>query len=538
MFSRGLILLCVCTLVACSRVATQTGQLAPGNPWTVHGVLRMGGSQVPDNLNRMLGTLTIDDELGSFWCARMFNFDDHENLVPELALEEPTLANHLISADGRTITYRLRPSVTWQDGQPFTSADVLFSWQQVMNPNNIVQSRVDYEAIQSVTTPDRYTAVLHMRRPYAPQISAFFTNYCLVPQHLLAGHSDINHADYNRLPIGTGAFRIASNEPGVFIKFVANPTYWRGPPRLRAIEYHVIPSETTLLTQMRAHELDFYHQASASQSQDFAAIAGTIVYRYPFSRFDDIGFNLATPAVGDVRVRRALIEALDIPAIIHLATHDVYLRADSDQPPWRWSHTDRMRRYKYNPRQAAALLDAAGWRLGADQLRHKDGAPLRLVMAGPVGNPTQNTAQIVMQERWRSLGIDVSIKDYPNNVLYALGSGIEQSGKFDISYEGWTESGDPDQYQLYGCALFPPAGWNIYHFCDPALDRAEVTARTSYDPAQRRAAYERIQQILAEELPFYVLWFYRNQDVVNSDMRGYRPGKTNSAFWNVWEWSI
>ena len=532
-------ILAILVLSACSRVATQGGGVqAAGNPWTVHGVLRIGGSQVPDNLNRMLGTLTVDEELASFWCARLFFIDDREQLVPELALAEPTLANQGISADGRTITYHLRHGVVWQDGQPFTAADVVFSWQQVMNPNNIVQSRTDYDSVAAIEAPDPYTAVVHMRKPYAPFTSMFFTSYCLIPKHILAGVSDINHAEYNRLPIGTGPFRVAAYEPGVFIKFVANKRYWRGPPKLREIDYHVVPSDTTLLTQVRTHELDFYHLASAEQAPEFGAIAGTVVYRYPFSTFNDIGFNQSRPGVSDKRVRQALIYAIDVPQIIRVSTHGVFLRADSDQPPWRWSHAATLKRYDYNPTLAARLLDAAGWRLGANGTRYKNGQPLQLVMAGPTGSATQNTAQIVMQQEWRALGVDVSIKNYPNNVLYALGSGVEQSGKFDISYEGWTESIDPDQFQLYGCALTPPAGWNVYHYCSPTLDQAEAIARTSYDRAVRKRAYQRIQAAIVEDLPFYVLWFDQDQDVVNSDLRGYRPGKTNSTFWNVWEWSI
>lgn len=532
------VVLAILVLGACSRVATQGGGLQSGNPWTVHGVLRVGGSQVPDNLNRMLGTLTVDEELANFWCARLFVIDDHEQLVPELALAEPTLANHGISADGRTITYHLRHGVLWQDGRPFTAADVVFSWQQVMNPNNVVQSRTDYDSVAAVDAPDPYTTVVHMRKPYAPFTSMFFTSYCLIPKHLLAGLNDINHAEYNRMPIGTGPFRVAADEPGVFIKFVANKRYWRGPPKLQEIDYHVVPSDTTLLTQVRTHELDFYHLASAEQAPEFGAIPGTVVYRYPFSTFNDIGFNQSRPGVSDKRVRQALIYALDVPQIIRVSTHNVFLRADSDQPPWRWSHAATLKHYDYNPALAAQLLDAAGWRPGANGIRYKNGQPLQLVMAGPTGNATQNTAQIVMQQEWRALGADVSIKNYPNNVLYALGSGVEQSGKFDISYEGWTESIDPDQFQLYGCALAPPAGWNVYHYCNPMLDRAEAIARTSYDKADRKRAYERIQAAIVEDLPFYVLWFDQDQDVVNSDLRGYRPGKTNSTFWNVWEWSI
>jgi ABC-type transport system substrate-binding protein len=86
--------------------------------------------------------------------------------------------------------------------------------------------------------------------------------------------------------------------------------------------------------------------------------------------------------------------------------------------------------------------------------------------------------------------------------------------------------------------MTPPHGWNVYHYCNPAVDGAEVTARGSYDRAARKAAYARIQEAITGELPFYVLWYVREEDLANSDFRGYRPGRTLSAFWNPWEWSI
>jgi peptide/nickel transport system substrate-binding protein len=86
--------------------------------------------------------------------------------------------------------------------------------------------------------------------------------------------------------------------------------------------------------------------------------------------------------------------------------------------------------------------------------------------------------------------------------------------------------------------MAPPAGWNIYHFCDPQLDAAEHAALESNDPQQRRAAYATIQRIVADQLPFIVLWYEVQIDVVNSDLRGYRPSHSITPFWNVWEWSI
>jgi peptide/nickel transport system substrate-binding protein len=534
-----LALLCWVVLAACTRIATQSEQSnGASNPWTVHGLLRMAGTQTLDNLNPMLGTLGPDRDLGGFWCARLLVFDDHEGLQPELALAEPTLANNGISRDGRTIVYHLRHGVNWQDGKPFTSADVAFSWQQVMNSANRVPSRNHYDSVERIDTPDKYTAIVRLRAPHAPFVSAFYTSYCLIPKHILAGYSDINHADYNRLPVGTGAFKVAAYEPGTLVKFVANERYWRGPPKLREIDYHIIPNATTLLTQLRTHELDFFPRAAAEQAAQVRSISHTVVYRHPFSAFYDIGFNMGHTILRDKRVRQALVNAIDVPEIIAKATHGVNLRADSDQPPWRWSHAGGLKRYGHDPRLAARLLDEAGWRMGPDGIRYKDGRPLQLAMVGVIGNPTQDAAQAIIQQAWHAVGADVTIKNVPTAVMYALGSGVEQSGKFDIAFEASRETADPDNYQLYGCSMAPPHGWNTYHYCSAAIERAETIARSSYDRSVRKAAYARIQQALVEDLPFYVLWFDRDQDVANSDFRSYRPGTTSSAFWNVWEWSI
>ncbi len=534
LFAAGLAVL---VLFGCTRISTQTG--TPGaNSWTHHGVLRIGDTRVPDNLNRMLGTLTVDTEIASLWCARLFVVDDREQLEPELATAVPTITDHGISADGRTIAYHLRPGVLWHDGAPFTSADLVFSWQQVVNPRNVVQSQDFYDDVDHIDAPDALTAVVHLKQPQAGFVPTFFTDYCMVPEHVLHGLASLNHAGYNRLPIGTGPFRIVENQPGVFIKLVANPTYWRGAPKLKEIDYHFVSNPTTLLTQLRTHELDFYRDVPAEQATQLAGIAQTTVYRYPFSRYADIGFNAGREPISDIRVRRAIAYATDVPELIRQVTNDEYLMSDSDQPPWRWTADARITTYPHDLRTADALLDAAGWRVGPGGMRFKEGRPLQLVLVGLANDGTGVRAEQVLQQQWRAAGIDTTIKNFPEDVLYALGSGVEQSGNFDVSFEGWTESIDPDNLQLYGCRMAPPNGWNVYHYCNPALDRAEVIARGAYDQAQRREAYAIIQQAITADLPFYVLWYVREEDLVNSDLRGYRPGRTLSAFWNPWAWSI
>ncbi|MDQ6767600.1 MAG: peptide ABC transporter substrate-binding protein [Candidatus Eremiobacteraeota bacterium] len=530
---------CALVLCGCSRIATQSPVRSVGaNSWTHHGLLRIGDSRVPDNLNRMLGTLSVDTEIGSLWCARLFVVDDRERLEPELALAVPSMANRGITADGKTITYKLRPGVRWHDGTPFTAADVVFSWQQVVNPNNVVQSQDFYDQVEGIEAPDSLTAIVHLKRPLAGFIAVFFTDYCMLPKHILHGLSSINHADYNRLPVGTGPFQIVENQPGVFIKLIANPHYWRGPPKLKEIDYHFIADPSTLLTQMRTHELDFYRDVPAVQAMELSSVPHTTVYRYAFSRYADIGFNAGRPPLSDIRVRQGLAYATDVPALIRQATHGEYIMADSDQPPWRWTYDATVKQYPHDVRKAKALLDSAGLRVGVDGMRVNNGKPLALSLVGLANDGTALRAEQVLQQQWRAVGVEVTIRNFPEDVLYALGTGVEQSGKFDVSFEGWTEFLDPDNIQLYGCRMAPPNGWNIYHYCNPALDRAEITARGSYDPTARKAAYARIQQAITSDLPFYVLWFVREEDLANSDLRGYRPASTLAPFWNPWEWAI
>ncbi|HEY5094789.1 MAG TPA: peptide ABC transporter substrate-binding protein [Candidatus Eremiobacteraceae bacterium] len=514
------------------------------NPWTIPGVLRIGARLVPDNLNPVVGTQGIDTDLAMLWASFLITLDDHSQLVPDLVETVPSLSNGGISRDGLTITYHLRHGVKWQDGAPFTADDVAFTWRAVMNKKNFVPSRAGYELVSRIDEPDKSTVVVHLTKSYAPFIRTFFTlsstSYCILPKHLLGQMADINHADFNNHPIGTGPFRVASYEKDVEIKFVANPQYFRGAPKLKEIEYRIVPNDNTLLTQIKTHEIDMYYRASEAQVPMLGAIAGTTLYETPYTRFADIGFNGGNPPLDDVRVRRALAYATDKAELIKKVTHGVDIPADSDQPPFLWAHDDHVTRYAYDPRRAAALLDEAGWPLGPDGIRHKNGKPLSLLFTGYNGAATVDAAQEVIQREWKEVGVEVEIKDYPSDLLYApMGEhGIEQSGSFDAIFESWGNGSDPDDAVLFECDNAPPNGWNVYHFCSAQLDAAEKTALSVNDESKRKAAYATVQEVLTDQVPVIFLWFEQYVTVANSDLQNYKPGHVGSQWWNPWEWSI
>jgi peptide/nickel transport system substrate-binding protein len=528
------LLVAICAIVLCAAGCTRTLQTGTKarNSWTIPGTLRIGQREDPDNLNILLGTEVVDTDISMFWAGYLFNLNDRNELVPELATTVPTQANGGISRDGLTITYRLRRGVVWQDGAPFTASDVVFTWHEMLNPANNVVSRFGYDVVSSVTTPDPYTLVVHLKRHFSPFVATFFTmaNHpdCILPKHLLAKYRDINRIPYNQKPIGTGPFIVRSYEPGSRIELVANDRYWRGRPKLDRVEFLIVGSDNTLLTLMESHQIDFFYRAPESMAQTVRNIPGTRVILTQLSRFADVGFNGSNPALADVRVRRALAYATDRKALIDKVTHGIAVEAQTDQPSFSWAFDPRATEYPYDPKRASDLLAQAG-------RRH-----FSLTLVSFTGAATVTEAEELLQSEWRDVGVDVTIKNFPSGQLYATLSagGIEQSGKFDAVIENWANGSDPDESILVTCHMAPPAGWNIYHFCDPTLDAAERTALSSYDRAVRARAYATVQERINEELPFYVLWYERQLDIVNTDFKNYRPAHAVTPFWNTWAWSI
>jgi ABC-type transport system substrate-binding protein len=225
-----------------------------------------------------------------------------------------------------------------------------------------------------------------------------------------------------------------------------------------------------------------------------------------------------------------LAYATDKQTLIEKVMHGVALAGDSNHPPFSWAYAPDIRRYPYDPARAAKMLAQAGWPPGK----------LRLTLVGFSGSTTIAAAEELLQSQWGRVGVVVSIKNFPSDELYATldAGGIEQSGTFDAVLENWENGTDPDDSILLMCSMAPPAGWNIYHFCSPALDAAENTALSTYDRALRAAAYARIQRIVATQLPFVVLWYQEQLDAINTDLRNYRPAHAVTPFWNVWDWSV
>ncbi len=530
---------------ACTKISTEVSHTGPANGGTIPGTLRYADIEEPISLNPLLRLDAVGTDLDMFMFGFFFNIDDKLNYVPELALEVPTYANGGISKDGKTLTYHLRHGVKWHDGVPFTSHDVVFTTHAIQNPANNLQSRSGWEQIVSVEAPDDYTVKFHLKKIYASAIATYFAEsglYPILPAHLLEKYPNLNQVPFNVAPVGTGPFKFVKWVHGDRIELAANPDYWRGAPKLKRIIYKIIPNDNTIMTQLKTHEIDAWFRAATSMYPQIQQLPsyGFRVQLEPGLLYSHLDLNQKNPIFTDLRVRQAISYAIDRRKIIHDVTHDVQIPGYANQATMSWAYEPNVVHYDYDPAKAAQLLDAAGWKLGADGVRAKNGKKLAFNLSAAAGGATGEATELIIQEELRAVGIDASVKNYPT-VLYFAGyqqNGILQKGLYDAALFAWVAGVDPDDESLYASYRFPPDGQNSLYWVDPAIDQAEKGALGSYDQNERKKYYSIIQKEIASQAVTIVLYYQRQIFITSNDLTGFVPAPATSSNWNSWEWEM
>lgn len=505
-------------------------------PWTVPDTLRIGTGLVPRTLNPLLGTQTVESSLDRLFSDILVTVDARGNFVPDLAADVPTTANGGISADGLTVRYKLRKHVTWQDGAPFTSADVKFTFDAIMNPNNDIVSRHGYDVVKSVDTPDTHTVVFHLKHAFSPFVATVFGDsdspYGIVPAHLLAKEKSINNLPYNSLPIGTGPFKVVRWERGNQIELTRYDNFFLGKPKLKSIIIKLIPDENTEITQLQTHEIDWFFEVSVNAYKALRHMSANDarIVLTPINGYDGVMFNTGRGPTKDVRVRRAIQLALDKTALTQRLTFGAADVATQDLPSFLWAYDRRLRPTPYNPAQAKTLLSAAGYGPA-----HR----LSLELYFEQSTALNKTLSVQVQSELAPFGIDVHTHAQLSSLIYGGygANGTLARGNYDIALYPWIAGIDPDDSAQFTCANIPPGGYNQAYFCDPAMDAAQKVALETYDRPGRIAAYARIGRALERGVPVDFLWWPKQIQAINPDLHGFDPNPVVET-WNAWQWSM
>jgi peptide/nickel transport system substrate-binding protein len=438
---------------------------------------------------------------------------------------QPDLAERWeVSADGLTWTFYLRKDVTWHDGQPFTADDVIYSLQVYKDPQSRSIFRSSLEPIVRMDAPDRYTVRLATGEPFSSLLEILSYLIFIMPRHRLEGQNLAEPTEFISRPIGTGAFKFEEHVRGDHLTLVRNDNYFLGQPYLDAIIYKVIPDVNNAVAQVRTGELDiaFIAMDHYDALKDLPNIRIDEAYQIDV-RF--MGLNEAHPRVGpwfsDKRVRQAFSYAIDRNGILKQVTRDKGLAATNIIPPFfkAW-YNPNLKPYPYDPERAGRLLREAGWQPGPDGVLQKGGEKLRFEALCDKGNTEREQTALIVQQNLKAIGVQAEVNFMEFNAMLNRVRG-PRDHEATIYY--YVTPNSPDVFSYFGCG----GATNEYGYCNQELDRLFREARRVFDYDKRREIYYKIQEILADDLPWVFIYHpvelrAMNRKVRNFPAIGYR----------------
>ncbi|MBI1948106.1 MAG: peptide ABC transporter substrate-binding protein [Deltaproteobacteria bacterium] len=515
--------------------------------------LVVGITQEPDTLWMPMKQMNASEHIGRPGALSLTVFDERWRLIPVAAETIPTVDNGgvvLFDEGGQRrmrVTWRLREGLRWADGAPVTADDFVFTWRLYQDPSIEIVDRTIAERVLDMAAPDARTLVVTWREPYA--YYAVFRNHEVLPRHLVEPEltrlgAKLKESPYGAAPTLGGAFTIKEWVPGSHVVAVRNP-HAVPAPHLDEIVWRIIPETTTLEANLLAGSIDAISVIGLTFDQALAFAARNdprfdVVFT-PALHWEHLDLNLDNPLLADRRVREALLLALDRQGLVAAVFGGKLEVAHGTRPTGSPYHNAALPVRAHDVARAAALLDEAGFRPGADGVREKDGQPLRLTLVTTAGDKLREQVAQVLVSQWRALGVDVVIELLPAKILF--GDTMRHRKFTGLAMFTW--SLDPIQVNeaFWRCDQIPREdnGWrgqNFPGFCDARADALLAQIATELDDGKRAAAAQQLEAVLAEALPQLPLYFRTEVSVIPKGFRGWRPvGILQSQAWNAGEWA-
>lgn len=426
-----------------------------------------------------------------------------------------------------TYTFHLRNGVKWHDGQPLTSADVKFTIEAIMDPENGAENAPNYEDVEEITAPDEQTVVFRLTEPNAAFLE--YMTMAVLPRHLLEGE-DMQTSSFFRAPVGTGPYKLGRWDVGQAIVLVKNEGYYLGCPNIDQIIFKIVGDDNAQAVQLESGELDLA-LLDPRNAQSFAGRDGFTCYDMMTADYRGILFNFwndywienrdLIPAVCCAIDRQAIIDSVLLGqgmAAYSPLQRNIYNNANVE-------------RYDYDPARAKGILESAGCVMGPDGFYQRNGQEVGFVISVMAGEQDRIDIAQAAAQQLREAGIHCTVE---------IPAKIDWGGQM-AGLIGWGSPFDADDhtYKVFGTGK----GANYSGYSNQRVDEYLTLARQSADPGVRRDYYAKFQEELAADPPYAFICYIDANYVAKSSVRGIAADTVLGhhgvgIFWNVHEWTI
>ena len=519
--ARVFLLLLIAAVIAVGGCGSRDEAPAPQQPdasdsGPAYGDILVEGS-IGDasNLIPILASDNTSHEIAGLVYNGLVKYDKNVNIVGDLA------ESWEIGRNGLEIVFRLRKNVRWHDGRPFTSRDVLATYRLTIDPKTPTPYAGDFLKVKEISAPDDFTVRVRYEKPFAPALMSWGS--AMLPAHLLEGR-DITKSPLSRKPVGTGPYRFKEWLTGQKVVLVSNPDYFEGKPYIDGYVMRIIPDTATMFLELRAGGVDRMNLSPLQytrQTENNLFRKNFRKYRYLSFSYTYLGYNLKNPLFADKRVRQAITYAVDREEIIRGVLLGLGKPATGPIKPGTWAYNENVKPYPYDPARAKALLAEAGWtERNGDGVLTRNGMPFAFEILTNQGNEVRAKCAEIVQRQLSDLGIRVKIRIVE---WAAFVNDFINKRRFDATILGWTIPMDPDLYDVWHSSKSGPEELNFISYRNEEVDGLLETGRGTFDLKVRKRAYDRIQEILAEEQPYTFLYVPDALPIISARFRGVEP---------------
>ncbi len=520
----------ILALAACDK-SPQAENVRPkgDKPPAFGDILVRGDIGDASNLIPLLASDSASHAVAGMVFNGLVKYDKNMNVVGELA------ESWDITHNGLVITFHLRKGVKWHDAKPFTSADVLYTYQVTTDPKTPTAYAGDFLKIKKAEALDDYTFRVTYDKPFAPALISWAST--ILPKHLLAG-KDITKSPLTRHPIGTGPYKFKEWVAGQKIVLVANDDYFEGRPYIDGRITRIIPDTATMFLELRAQNIGMMGLTPLQytrQTDNNLFKENFNKYRYLSFAYTYLGYNLKNPLFTDKRVRQAISYAINKDEIVSGVLLGLGKPATGPYKHGTWAHNDRVKTYNYDPAKARELLKQAGLTdTNNDGVLEKDGKPFEFEILTNQGNETRQKCAEIIQRQLKEVGIIVKIRIVEWS---AFVTNFINKRRFDAVILGWTIPLDPDAYDVWHSSKTAPEELNFVSYKNPEADLVLEKGRSTFNQDERKKYYDRFQEILAEDQPYTFLYVPEDLIIISSRFRGIEPAPIGIGH-NVIKWYV
>ncbi len=470
----------------------------------------------PNTLNPLFVSSAYDFTVVDTLYAGPFTFDkDMQWMLND------DMAESLTESDGHTTcTLKIKPGLTWHDGHPLTAHDIVYTWEQILDPDVPCQTqKPTVEPIKECVAIDDLTVKFVQPEPLATRHWNLL--FPIIPKHIFEkdkeNHPDLKTGDYynaqSRMPVGNGPYRIVEWKENDRVIVERWEDYKGEKPYFKRIVFRIIPDTKMALLTFEKGQIHAIERLSAQQfaletnTESFAKVG----YKAWASQwlFGYIGWNMdgSNPFFADKRVRTAMTHSLNIPLILDKVLYNLATACHGVYHPNSWMYNPQVKLLDYDLEKAKTLLDAAGWLVDADDgWRYKDIDGEKVLfdftLLTSLGSPTAPQISAILQEDLKRIGVRMKTRTLEWSAF------LEKLRKHEFQAEiaAWGTSTDPDSgWNLWRTEQYG-TGRNYVGYSNPRIDELFKQGRREFDVEKRKRVYQEIHKTLYDDQPY--TWVY------------------------------